>query len=94
MSKENSNNSGSDVSVVAKKKSNALVENDSNVTTVTEGATTKYNITLGGTFTNTFVSLDEKGKPQQITDIIPESSDEKRRYKEGVSFWLNCCFRC
>ncbi len=31
----------------------------------------------------TFVSLDEKGKPQQITDIIPESSDEKRRYKEG-----------
>lgn len=37
-SKENSNNSGSDgsVSVVANKKSNALVENDSNVTTVTE----------------------------------------------------------
>ena len=31
----------------------------------------------------TFVSLDEKGKPQKIADIIPESPDEKRRYKEG-----------
>ena len=31
----------------------------------------------------TFVSLDEKGKPQKIADIIPESADEKRRYKEG-----------
>ena len=31
----------------------------------------------------TFVSLDENGKPQNIDDIIPESNDEKRRYKEG-----------
>ena len=31
----------------------------------------------------TFVSLDEDGKPQKITDIIPESKDEKRRYQEG-----------
>tara|TARA_B100000700_G_scaffold86378_1_gene97190 strand:+ start:2796 stop:3266 length:471 start_codon:yes stop_codon:yes gene_type:complete len=31
----------------------------------------------------TFVSLDENGKPQKIDDIIPESDDEKRRYKEG-----------
>ena len=31
----------------------------------------------------TFVSLDGKGKPQKIADIIPESTDEKRRYKEG-----------
>ena len=31
----------------------------------------------------TFVSLDEDGKPQKISDIIPESKDEKRRYQEG-----------
>ena len=31
----------------------------------------------------TFVSLDSNGKPQKVDDIIPESSDEKRRYNEG-----------
>mgnify|MGYP006083572909 CR=1 FL=1 len=31
----------------------------------------------------TFVSLDENSKPQQVNNIIPESDDEKRRYKEG-----------
>ena len=31
----------------------------------------------------TFVSLDEDGKPQKISDIIAESKDEKRRYQEG-----------
>ena len=31
----------------------------------------------------TFVSLGENRKPQKISDIIPESKDEKRRYIEG-----------
>ena len=31
----------------------------------------------------TFVSLDSDGKPQKVDEIIPESSDEKRRYNEG-----------
>ena len=31
----------------------------------------------------TFVSLDSDGKPQKVDNIIPESSDEKRRYNEG-----------
>jgi len=31
----------------------------------------------------TFVSLDSNGKSQKVNDIIPESSDEKRRYNEG-----------
>ena len=31
----------------------------------------------------TFVSLDENGKPQSTSNIIPESEDEKRRYEEG-----------
>ena len=31
----------------------------------------------------TFVSPDSDGKPQKVDDIIPESSDEKRRYNEG-----------
>tara|TARA_B100001250_G_scaffold115457_1_gene97823 strand:+ start:1369 stop:1839 length:471 start_codon:yes stop_codon:yes gene_type:complete len=31
----------------------------------------------------TFVSLDEKGKPQKVNDIIPKSDNEERRYKEG-----------
>ncbi len=31
----------------------------------------------------TFVSLDSDGKPKKVDDIIPESSDEKRRYNEG-----------
>ena len=31
----------------------------------------------------TFVSLDEKRKPQKVDNIIPESDDEKRRYNEG-----------
>ena len=31
----------------------------------------------------TFVSLDEKRKPQKVDNIIPESNDEKRRYIEG-----------
>ncbi len=31
----------------------------------------------------TFVSLDSKGKPQKVDNIIHESDDEKRRYNEG-----------
>ena len=31
----------------------------------------------------TFVSLGSDGKPQKVDDIIPESSDERRRYNEG-----------
>ena len=31
----------------------------------------------------TFVSLDENGKPQNTSDIIPESEDEKRRYERA-----------
>ena len=31
----------------------------------------------------TFVSLDEKGKPQKVNDIIPKSDNEERRYQEG-----------
>ena len=31
----------------------------------------------------TFVSLDEKGKPKKVNDIIPKSENEERRYEEG-----------
>lgn len=31
----------------------------------------------------TFVSLDESGKPQKVNNIIAESDDEIRRYKEA-----------
>ena len=31
----------------------------------------------------TFVSLDEEGNSQKVPNIIPESEDEKRRYREG-----------
>ena len=31
----------------------------------------------------TFVSLNEKGKPTEVPDIIPETDVEIRRYKEG-----------
>ena len=31
----------------------------------------------------TFVSLNEKGKPQRIPPVIPETDVEKRRYLEG-----------
>ncbi len=31
----------------------------------------------------TFVALDEKGKPREIPDIVPETDVEIRRYKEG-----------
>ena len=31
----------------------------------------------------TFVSLDEKGRPQKVLPVMPESDEEKRRYKEG-----------
>ena len=31
----------------------------------------------------TFVSLDENGRPQKVSNSIPESTDEKRRYDEG-----------
>lgn len=32
----------------------------------------------------TFVSVDENGKPVQTNKIVPESKDEKRRYKEAL----------
>ncbi len=31
----------------------------------------------------TFVALDDDGKPAQIAQCIPETSDQKRRYAEG-----------
>jgi acyl-CoA hydrolase len=31
----------------------------------------------------TFVSLDEKGKPMTVNNILPETKDEIRRFKEG-----------
>ena len=31
----------------------------------------------------TFVSLGENGKPIKINNILPETADEKRRFKEG-----------
>ena len=31
----------------------------------------------------TFVSLDNKGKPQKILPVIPETDEEQRRYEEG-----------
>ena len=32
----------------------------------------------------TFVSVDEKGKPVQTREILPESDDEKKRYEEAL----------
>ncbi len=32
----------------------------------------------------TFVALDEEGKPVKVPEIIPETEDEKRRYKEAL----------
>lgn len=31
----------------------------------------------------TFVALDENGKPTEVADVIPETPDQKRRYREG-----------
>lgn len=31
----------------------------------------------------TFVALDEAGKPAEVPPVLPETSEEKRRYKEG-----------
>ena len=31
----------------------------------------------------TFVSLDDKGKPQKVLPIKPETKDEIKRYEEG-----------
>lgn len=31
----------------------------------------------------TFVAIDTKGKPVLVPEIIPETTDEKRRYREG-----------
>lgn len=36
----------------------------------------------------TFVSLDEAGKAQPIRPLIPETVDEKRRFKEGEERYL------
>lgn len=32
----------------------------------------------------TFVSVDEKGNPQPVTPLLPETAEEKRRYAEGL----------
>jgi acyl-CoA hydrolase len=31
----------------------------------------------------TFVAMDTKGKPVLVPEIVPETTDEKRRYREG-----------
>ena len=31
----------------------------------------------------TFVSLDDRGKPQKVFPVIPETDEEKKRYEEG-----------
>ena len=31
----------------------------------------------------TFVSLDENNKPKKVQEVIPDTVDEKRRFKEG-----------
>ncbi len=31
----------------------------------------------------TFVALDEKGKPTEVPPVLPETSEEKRRFEEG-----------
>jgi acyl-CoA hydrolase len=33
----------------------------------------------------TYVALDEKGKPTPVPKIIPETEEEKRRYREGLT---------
>lgn len=33
----------------------------------------------------TYVALDEKGKPIPVPKIIPETEEEKRRYREGLT---------
>lgn len=33
----------------------------------------------------TYVALDEKGRPTPVPKIIPETEEEKRRYREGLA---------
>jgi acyl-CoA hydrolase len=40
-------------------------------------------ITHTGSSYLTYVAIDENGQPIEIPDVIPETLDEKRRWKEG-----------
>jgi len=40
-------------------------------------------ITHTGSSYLTYVAIDENGHPIEIPDVIPETPDEKRRWKEG-----------
>lgn len=40
-------------------------------------------ITHTGSSYVTYVALDEKGKPTHVPQVIPETPDEKRRWREG-----------
>ena len=40
-------------------------------------------ITHTGSSYLTYVALDEHGKPCEIPDVMPESTDEKRRWEEA-----------
>src|SRR5213595_458367 len=40
-------------------------------------------ITHTGSCYLTYVALDENGKPTEIPDVVPESPDEKRRWKDA-----------
>ena len=42
------------------------------------------NVVYTGSSYLSFVALDEHGKPCLIPEIVPETEDEKRRYREGA----------
>src|SRR5207245_9116420 len=40
-------------------------------------------VTHTGSSYLTYVAMDEKGKPTEIPDVVPETPDEKRRWKDA-----------
>ncbi len=40
-------------------------------------------VTHTGSSYVTYVALDEKGKPTPVPQVIPETPEEKRRWREG-----------